>query len=291
MPSVDDILAATAPVPAATASATDTSNNGLVSLLATPGVMQQLAGQMEGGEKLTTAKVASTLQSLLNLQGSKEITKADFTKAMTALGAQESDATALWSLLSPYGLTRIDGTVSQNKALTSAIDDLLPTIQDQETEYAATPEAAAAKTMSSLLLSSSVIEALAAQSSAYVPPSDTQVISTLWSLFNTNGNSTIDKSELERALTGQGGKASDADALWKQLAPDGAPSINISQFISNEFVLQSLSANTPIIDAFTDLTRSSATAAKSNTLLDKFTSGGTGVLGVAAGNSYSKLFT
>jgi hypothetical protein len=55
----------------------------------------------------------------------------------------------------------------------------------------------------------------------------------LFNKIDANGDGTIDKSELESAVTGAGGSKASADALFAELDPNGSGSISEQQFEQN----------------------------------------------------------
>lgn len=105
------------------------------------------------------------------------------------------------------------------------------------------PTAAADKDVNLLLQSSDVQQALASQTSSYLPAKVSQVLSTLWALFNTSGASAISEKDVEKALVSEGGKTSDAHALWVQLDPKGDSTIHAADFAFNEYLAQAIGSD------------------------------------------------
>ena len=79
---------------------------------------------------------------------------------------------------------------------------------------AASPTAAADKTLNLLLQSPDVQQFLVSRSSIYLPLSSNLVLSILWAGINVNSNHTINESDLYKFVVSAGGKSSDAHALW-----------------------------------------------------------------------------
>jgi hypothetical protein len=112
----------------------------------------------------------------------------------------------------------------------------------------ASPTAAADKTLNMLLQSSDVLQALASHSQAYLPPTVNLVLSTLWGGINVNRSRTIGENDLQNFIVSEGGKASDAHALWLQLNPPDAKgktasTINAANFAFNSYLSRAISSN------------------------------------------------
>jgi len=129
-----------------------------------------------------------------------------------------------------------------------------------------------------LLQDSTFLQSLGSQSSTWVPPTQPQVLSTLWGLINTSGSSQLTKSAVQQAVIAEGGSTSAGDALWKQLSPDNKDSINAGDFATNTYLTTAVTANlTSIQDAVnTQRQQSAGTAGLSNSVLDLFAGGGSG---------------
>jgi hypothetical protein len=113
------------------------------------------------------------------------------------------------------------------------------------------PTAAADKVLDLLLQSSDVLQSLASRSSFYLPPSIAQVLSTLWGGINLNNTRTIKESDLEKFVVAEGGKTSDAHALWIQLEPDGhsGSTVDAADFAFNAYLSQAISSKLDLIRA------------------------------------------
>jgi hypothetical protein len=107
------------------------------------------------------------------------------------------------------------------------------------------PTAAADKVVNLLLHSEAVLQSLASQSSFYLPPQLSQVLSTLWALFNTRSSLTISESDIQKAIVAEGGKASEAVALWAQLDPKGESEVRALDFAFNPYLIDVVSAELP----------------------------------------------
>jgi hypothetical protein len=110
------------------------------------------------------------------------------------------------------------------------------------------PTAAADKTLKMLLQSSDLLQAIAAHSQTYLPPTVNLVLSTLWGGINVNSSRTISEKDLQNFVVSEGGKASDTHALWLQLNPPDsngktASTMNAADFAFNTYLTQGISSN------------------------------------------------
>src|SRR5262245_43322264 len=105
---------------------------------------------------------------------------------------------------------------------------MVSAVSSASTQAAAAPSptAMAHKDVNRILQSHEVLQSLASQTSRYLPPTIKQVLSMLWAEFNPDGSRTVKQSDVQKAILGLGGKASEADALWAQLAPNGEKEVN-----------------------------------------------------------------
>ena len=261
----------------------------LKKLLVLNGVQASL-GADGSTAKPTATKVLSTLWTLFDANSDNKITKSDIQTAVENLGGAKSDATALWSQISPYGLNNITkASFDKNSFLKSTVSANIATVQKAFTSYTSSPAGVAEKAMSNILLSNDVLQALASQSSTYVPPTTNQVLSTLWAMFNTTGAKTITQDDVKTAVIAENGKPGDALAIWKQLSPKGAPSLSISQFISSPFLTSVMTANKQTVQSVVSQVQL-ANAGTSASMLDKFSSSGASMLsGAASGYNDSPI--
>lgn len=241
-------------------------------------------------QKPTAQKVLSTLWSIFS-NDSKTLTKSAVQKAVTTtLGGTLSDANAIWKEISPYGLNNINQTsFDRNSFITSTINANMSFIQKAYSTYTSSAAGIAENSMSKLLTSNDVIQALASGSSTYAPPTTNQMLSTLWALFDVSGAKTISQSDVKNAVLAEGGTISGANAIWAQLAPKGASSINVSQFITSPFLTAVMTANNQTVQSDVSKVQLINTG-MSNSILDKFSSGGADILnGAATGYNNSPI--
>jgi hypothetical protein len=126
----------------------------------------------------------------------------------------------------------------------SGASTLIPTSSAGSSPTAnASPTPVADKDVNLLLQSNDVLQSLASRSSSYLPPTSAQVLSTLWALLNPNSSTSITESDVEKAIVSEGGKTSEADALWAQIDPNGASAIHAQDFAFNQYLTQAVSAN------------------------------------------------
>ncbi|HTS39719.1 MAG TPA: hypothetical protein VMH84_04160 [Xanthobacteraceae bacterium] len=147
------------------------------------------------------------------------------------------------------------------------------------------PTATADKDLSLLLQSSDLLQSLASQSSFYLPPTITQVLSTLWGMFNTTGSNTITEKDVEKAILSEGGKASDAHALWVQLDPKGNSEVHAVDFATNSYLLNGISSNLASVQAAVTPIQQQQGPDPSGTLVSAFMAfGGNSDVGSGLGN-------
>jgi Ca2+-binding EF-hand superfamily protein len=211
----------------------DPQGTGTVSQSQFVSGMQQLAAQeaqtqsAQGTQGQNSPGSSSSLSALFDqlTGGTGELTQTELEQAFTNQGGTTQEADALFSQLDPQGT----GSVSEAQFV-SGMQQIF---------------AQAAQTQS-------------ASSSAS---------SNLSSLFDqlTGGSGNLTQSELERAFVSQGGTTQEADALFSQLDPSGASSINESQFVSG---MQQILAQG-------DQAQSTSSSASSNlsNLFDQLTNG------------------
>jgi len=136
-----------------------------------------------------------------------------------------------------------------------------------------------------LLQSSDLLQSLASQSSFYLPPTITQVLSTLWGMFNTTGSNTITEKDVEKAILSEGGKASDAHALWVQLDPKGNSEVHAVDFATNSYLLNGISSNLASVQAAVTPIQQQQGPDPSGTLVSAFMAfGGNSDVGSGLGN-------
>jgi hypothetical protein len=151
----------------------------------------------------------------------------------------------------------------------------VPTRAPANDPVAAKQIAGADRAMNLLLNDSGLLQSLQDNSNIYVPPGYNQILSLLWGVMNSNGDSNITRTELEHAVRVEGGATSDADALWSQLEPgdpngtNPASGVTAGEFAENEYVGQVLIHN---LDAERDTVNtarllSQAQAAVNNSIL------------------------
>jgi hypothetical protein len=94
---------------------------------------------------------------------------------------------------------------------------------------------AANDVLKSLLHSPQVLEALANQSSKYVPPTFGRIMAILWGLLNSSGNSLLTKDEVKLAVFSVGsGSTNDIDSFWEHINPDKTAAISAGDFTISE---------------------------------------------------------
>lgn len=118
----------------------------------------------------------------------------------------------------------------------------VPTKQPSNDPVVAKRIAGADRALNLLMKDTGVLQSLSANSSTYVPPGFSQVLSLLWGVMNQNGDSNITKRDIEHAVRLEGGSTSDADALWSQLStkdPNGTSpgsGVTAGDFASNAYL-------------------------------------------------------
>jgi hypothetical protein len=131
--------------------------------------------------------------------------------------------------------------------MVSSISSTPPTLAVPSKPPANNPVAAkqiagADRALNLLMKDTGLLETLAGNSSIYVPPGFSQVLSLLWGVMNQDGNSSISKRDIEHAVRLEGGSTSDADALYGQLNtkdPNGtnlASDVKAGDFASNAYL-------------------------------------------------------
>jgi hypothetical protein len=141
------------------------------------------------------------------------------------------------------GLRMVSGISSSGSTLA------VPSKAPANNPVAAKQIAGADRALNALMNDSGVIQSLSDATSTYLPPSFGQIQSLLWGVMNANGDPTITKTELEKAVRLDGGATSDADALWVQLNA-GSPNANSptarvtsQEFASNAYLAAAVLAN------------------------------------------------
>lgn len=163
--------------------------------------MTSLSG-IGGGMAAYQSQLAQNLFNRIDSDGTGSITKSELESAVTSAGGTTAAADALYADLDPNDT----GSVSESQ-FTSTIQSLLD------------PQMGASL--------------IAAQESAQSGASGGDFISQLFSQLDGNGDGTLTQAELEQAVTSNGGTQASADALWAQLDPSGASSIDEQQFAAN----------------------------------------------------------
>ncbi len=150
--------------------------------------------------------------------------------------------------------------------------------------------AAANKTLNMLMTSSDVVQALAAQSSRYLPATNNQAMAILWALFNTSGSHNISEADVQQGVQAEGGKPSDASALWKQINPTGQSTISAEDFITNKYLPQAVASAMPAARTAVATYQQQQGPAQGSTVLDSFVSlGGAGDVGGQIGEGTADL--
>jgi hypothetical protein len=133
------------------------------------------------------------------------------------------------------------------------------------------------KALKMLLTSTDVVQALASQSSVYVPPTSKQIMSVLWAMFDVKSISYITKDDVAKAVTAEGGKPSDATALWSQMDPKNKGFINAGDFITNSYLLDQVPPITPkLLESVKNVQQ--IFTGKSGSILDAFSNPNADVL-------------
>jgi hypothetical protein len=264
--------------------------NAMGGLLTSNGMLDSLSKTVAPPAKPSARQILSTLWTLFNPNNNNTLTKSDVQQAITTLGGSAAAASAIWAEISPFGINQVSKTsFDSNRFLAASINADLPAVQKAFASFSNSPVGQADKAMTLLLTSNDVVSALSTQSSTYVPPTANQMFSTLWALFDVNGIKTVSQSDVQKAVIAEGGTVSDANALWKQLAPTGAGSIGATQFISSKFVQGAIVANTAAVDATVSRVQLNS-AGTSNSVLDMFSSGSANILtGAATGFNNSPV--
>lgn len=263
-----------------TGSQLSAAKSALGALLTSNAMLGSLDTSGSSTKTPTATQVLSVLLSLINPDNARTVTKSDVQQAVTSLGGSASTASAIWSQIAPPGSNNISAAgLKNNTFLISTINADMPKIQTSFSAYASSSLGIAGNTMTQLLTSNDVTQALSTQSSTYLPPTTDQVFSTLWALFDVNGANTINEKDVQQAVLAEGGKPSQANALWAQLDPSGNGSISATAFITNKYLSQALPANLPAVQASVKTIQQQAGPGTSTDLLGSFLSeGGSGSL-------------
>ena len=141
----------------------------------------------------------------------------------------------------------------------------------------ASPTAAADRTINMLLQNSDLQQYLSERTSTYLPVTTGLVLSTLWAGINVNGNTTINESDLYKAVVSEGGKSSDAHALWLQLAPPDADgnsktTMNAADFAYNSYLMLAISSNMTSLKASLTKLQQQQGPSANNSLFSTFNS-------------------
>lgn len=155
-----------------------------------------------GGMADYQAQLAQSLFNRIDTGGTGSITKSELEGAVSAAGGTTASADALYADLDPNGT----GSVG-------------------ESQFASTVQSLLDPQMGASLIS--------AQESAQTSGPSGGFLQQLFSQLDSAGNGALTQAELEKAVTGSGGTKASADALWAQLDPSGASSINEQQFAAN----------------------------------------------------------
>jgi hypothetical protein len=157
----------------------------------------------------------------------------------------------------------------------------------------ANPTAVADKALKLLLQSPDMLSSLASQSSIYLPPTNKQILSTLWGMINTSGSRIITQSDLQQLIISEGGKISDARALWAQLNPNGksTSTIDAQNFAFNQYLTKTISSNLASVQASVKQTQLQQGPSTSSSLLGLFIAlGGSGSVISNTGSSSGNIF-
>ena len=151
---------------------------------------------------------------------------------------------------------------------------------------------AANKTLAMLIQSKDMTQALSSQSSKYLPATTKQVLSTLWAMFDTKSGkaTTISKQDVQAAVLAEGGKPSDASALWAQMDPTGKPTMNAADFAFNKYLTQQIPAQLTTLQTAIAKIQQQQGPASGSTVLDGFiTVGGSGSIISNIGNGSASV--
>ena len=151
---------------------------------------------------------------------------------------------------------------------------------------------AANKTLSMLIQSKDMTQALSTQSSSYLPPTTKQILSTLWAMFDTKGGkaTSISKQDVQAAVLAEGGKPSDANALWAQMDTSGKATLNAGDFAFNKYLTQAIPTQLAAVQAAVKTIQQQQGPASGSTVLDGFiTVGGSGSIISYVGNGSSSV--
>lgn len=122
---------------------------------------------------------------------------------------------------------------------------------------------AADKILDRIMHKEELLTTLADQSSTYVPPNKTGIMSVLWAAFNPDAGSFLSKSSVEKAVLSSGGSSMEFDAIWRQINPSDKGSVSVGDFSDNPYLTQAVISNIDTIAEATNKTRE-ANAAKEN---------------------------
>lgn len=247
------------------------AKSALGALLTSNNMLGNLGTSGSSTKTPTATQVLSELLSLINPDNARTVTKSDVQKAVTSLGGSASAASAIWSQLAPSGSNNISAAgLKNNTFLISTIHADMPKIQTSFSAYAGSSVGIAGNTLTQLLTSSDVTQALSTQASIYQPTTTNRVYSTLWALFDVKGTHTINQKDVQQAVLAEGGKPGQANALWAQLDPSGKGSISAVAFITNKYLAQALPANLPAVQASVKTIQQNVGPSTSTDLLGTF---------------------
>ncbi len=265
-----------------------TASKTIKTLLTSDNMTNMLAMQSTTDAPPTAQQTASTLWTVINPNDNQTITLADVAKAVTSAGGKTRDAYALWTQINPGAAsTMTEKQFTNSVFLKDSVGQNLVTVKKNVADVLATNPFTAEKTVQMLMNSTSVLQALASQSTRWTPPTAAQVFSTLWAVFNVNGTKTISKSDVLAGVNAEGGTPQQAEALWAKLDPNNNGAVGATQFVNNGFLADAIQVS--LAKTQTNVGNAQLiNSGQSNTVLDAFAKGGTDVLSQAAtgyGNS------
>lgn len=168
----------------------------------------------------------------------------------------------------------------------------VPTRPPKNDPFAAKQITGADRALHALLNDPGMLDALASNSSTFLPATFNQVLSYLWGAMDANGDGNVTRRELEHATILAGGSTSDADALWSRLhtsdpfSTSGANLLSAGKFASNAYLGLAIVNNLPAEQAAVNqknIQNQAQDTSNSNVLLYMF--GGSSTDNSSAGNA------
>jgi Ca2+-binding EF-hand superfamily protein len=172
-------------------------------------------------------QLAQSLFSQIDSNGDGSISQTELEQAVTKAGGTKEAADALYAKLDP----NVTGSVSQQQ-LAQSLFQAFP--HHHHHHHGGETSPASATDGSSATDSASAADALTSLFNADgggPGNSPLQIAQNIFAQIDSNGDGSITRSEVEKAVTAAGGSTTGADALYAKLDPNSTGSVSQQQFI------------------------------------------------------------